>query len=159
VPGKNVPVADAARETNRAVPVEEVTTPLEPEPAAVAQADAPVSERAETAGMPEAAALNAEENKATPAEAPQGADSGSDAAVERPDAVPEEAAAGDRGVTRETAFEGESDEGRAEEVIGEDETSPVAETDEGEPEAADEEALQEAEAPAAEPAEEVVDEE
>ena len=33
VPGKNVPVADAVREASRAVPVEEVTTPLEPEPA------------------------------------------------------------------------------------------------------------------------------
>jgi hypothetical protein len=158
-PGKNMPVADAVREANKAVPVEEVTTPLEPESAAVAQAEAPVSERAETAGMPDAAAPNAEEKKAPATEAPQGADSPSASAVERSDAPADEAAIGERRGMRETAVEGESDEIKGEEAIDEDEPSPLEENEEGEQVAADEEALQGADEPAAEPAEEAVDEE
>jgi hypothetical protein len=159
VPGKNVPVADAVRETGRAVPVEEVTTPLESEPAAVAQAEAPVSERAETAGMPDAAAPSADEKKAPATEAPQGADSAATSAVERPDAPADEAAAGDRGGMRDAADEGESDESQGEETIDEEEPATVEEDEEGEQVAADEEPFPGAEEPSAEPTEEVVDEE
>jgi hypothetical protein len=159
VPGKNVPVADAVRGTGRAVPVEEVTTPLEPEPAAVAHDDAPGSERAETAGMPDAAAPSAEEKKAPATETPQGAESASPSVVERSDAASEEVAAGERGAMREAAAEGESDESQGEEVIDEEEPSSVEENEEGDQVAADEEPSPGAEEPAAESAEEVVDEE
>jgi len=159
VPGKNVPVAGAVRETSRADPVEEVTTPLGPEPAAVAQSEAPDSERAETTGMQDAATLNAEEKKALATEAPQGADSAATSAVERSDAASEDAASGDRGGMREAAVEGESDEIQGEEVIGEDEPAPVEENEDGEEVAADEEPSPEAEEQAAEPEEEAVDEE
>jgi hypothetical protein len=159
VPGKNIPMEDAVREVNKAVPVEEVTTPLESEPAAVAHDEAPVSERAENSGIPDVAALNAAEKKAPSTEAPHGTDSASTVAVERSDSPADETAAADRGRPKEEAVEGESDANQGEEAIGEDEPSPVEENEDVDQVAADEEPSPGAEEPAAEPTGEVVDEE
>ncbi len=131
VPGKAMPTADALRQANKAVPVEEITTPLETEPAAVAAQD----------------------------EAPRGADSAATAAVDRPDAPAEEAAPGAGGAMREAPVERESDDIQGEEAAGEDEPAPAEETEEGEQVEVDEESSPGSEEPAAETAEDVVDEE